>query len=53
MILVAGFVTKSLAPSLIRITAIVLCVGGSMVPHFRLMRNSIQANLNGSQEKAM
>ncbi len=49
----AEFATKSPDDFLMQITAIVLCVGDSMVQHSRLMLNSIQTTLNGSQEKTL
>ncbi len=50
---VAEFATKSPGDFPMQITAIVLCVGGSMVRHSRLMPISMQMILDGSQEKTI
>ena len=50
---VAEFATKSLDRTLMRVTAIVRCVGGSMVWHSRRMQSSIQAISDESREKIM
>ena len=47
----AKFATKSPGNFLMQVTAIVLCVGDSMVQCLLLMPISIQTTLNGSREK--
>jgi len=49
----AEFATKYLDRSLMRITAIVLCAGGSMARRFRLMQHLIQVISSGFQEQTM